>query len=204
MFAKAKQRGGDTLPKDVFDAAERVCKTTLECDDVLTLLDEDGYTPAALAPLKKAMGQAGCFVLGQLAEPTDVKKAIALYDIACPSVVADDGREDIYSKPACDRLGQMYEEGQGFEKDSDRAFYYASLACTRVEREQDHAACVRRALLHARGYWRSNLFGKTPRMLAKIYFYGDDEPAQGHECERPSVTELCKTHEKAILSSTWR
>jgi TPR repeat protein len=244
MFARAKQRGGDTLPKEVFAAAERVCKATLECDDVLTLLDEDGYTPAALAPLRKAMGQAlaaqclegdcvcgeaarllapddarredlarigcddgepdGCFVLGQLAEPNAMEKAALLYDIACPAVIADDGREEIYSKPACDRLGQMYEEGKGFEKDSDRAFYYASLACTRVEREQDHGACVRRALLHARGYWRSNLFGKTPRMLAKIYFYGDDEPAEGHECERPSVAELCKTNEKAVLSSTYR
>ncbi|HVY45326.1 MAG TPA: hypothetical protein VHB21_05575, partial [Minicystis sp.] len=144
------------------------------------------------------------YVLGALAEPRDRKAAIALYELACPSAVAGDGREDIYSKPACDRLGQLYETGQGFEKDSDRAFYYASLACTRAVREQDHAYCVRRALFHARGYYRSDVFGKTPRMLGKLYFYGDDVPSDGHECERPSVAALCKENEKAILASPYR
>src|SRR5262249_36552423 len=58
LFQREKVRGGDSLPEQVFAVALRVCKSTLECDEVVTMLDENGYTPAAVTPVKNAMGDA--------------------------------------------------------------------------------------------------------------------------------------------------
>jgi TPR repeat protein len=174
LFRKEKVRGGDTLPKEIADLALRICATTHECDAVMLMLDENGYTPAAVAPVRKAAGEelvtaclAGececgeaaryldsgdartldlakigcddgdpeaCYVLGDLFErgvgvAKDGVKAFVLYQQACPTVLAEDGRADIYSKAACDRLSAWAEEGVDVEKDRDRAFFYANLAC---------------------------------------------------------------------------
>jgi TPR repeat protein len=236
LYRREKARGGDSLPKDVLDLAERICASTLECDDVMMMLDKNGYGPAALAPLKKSAGEAlvaaclagdcvcgeaipyldagdprradlarigcdggepdACYWLGRQTEPSDMNKAIALYDVACPPITTSEDLEEIYSRAACDRLSELNEEGRALDKDSDRAFFYATLACTRGGFERDHAPCLRRAMFHARGYkgdlrWSTETSGQ----IADDFFYGI---LDAKECERPSVQALCKEQEGAM------
>jgi TPR repeat protein len=239
LFRKEKVRGGDALPKDVADLAQRICATTHECDAVMLMLDENGYTPAALAPTRKAAGEAlvtaclegececgeaaryldagdartldlarigcddgepeACYVLGDLYErgigvAKDGVKAFGLYQQACPTVLADDGRADIYSKAACDRLSAWSEEGVDVEKDRDRAFFYANLACPGDGIEVDHSFCVHRAIFHSVNEYRSREnYLMTTGDVGRMIFHGaDTPPADGKECSRPSVAELCK------------
>lgn len=240
LFRKEKKRGGDALPNEIAELSTRICKATHECDEVMLMLDENGYTPAALAPLRKAFGEEltgacvegecvcgeaarylddgdaraadlakigcddgepdACFVLGDLYErgaggvPKDVPKAIALYQVACPSFVADDRRADVVSQAACDRLSIKYEEGKDLEQDRDRAFFYSSLACTGEGVTFEHAFCVRRAVYHSKHnyVWRSHYL-LTTNQVGQLIFNGPDyEPLNAKECERPSVVELCK------------
>jgi TPR repeat protein len=240
LYRKEKTRGGDTLPKEIADLALRICTTTHECDEVMLMLDENGYTPAAIAPVRKAAGEAlvtacldgececgeaaryldagdartldlarigcnegdpeACFVLGDRYErgagvAKDQIKAFALYQQACPAVLAEDGREEIYSKAACDRLSAWSEEGTDVEKDRDRAFFFARLACPGDGIALDHAFCVHRAVFHAaHDYRASEYFLKTPQDIGRLFFHGvDRSPVNGLECSRPSVAELCKT-----------
>jgi TPR repeat protein len=239
LFRKEKTRGNDTLPKEIADLAQRICATTHECDEVMLMLDENGYTPAAVAPVRKAAGEAlvtaclegecdcgeaaryldpgdartldlarigcnegdpeACFVLGDLYErgagvTKDLVKAFGLYQQACPSVLAEDGREEMYSKAACDRLSAWSEEGTDVEKDRDRAFFYARLACRGDGIELDHSFCVHRAIFHSvHEYRASEYFLRTTEDIGRLFFHGvDSSPVDGKECSRPSVVELCK------------
>ncbi len=208
LYAREKTRGGDALPAALYAIAERICRTTLECDDVFMMLDKDGYTPTALAPLRKAVGEAltaAClegecvcgeaaryldagdprvadlarmgagdgepdafFVLGDLHDRgAGVEKspvtAFGLYELACPAELAADEREERYSKAACAWLAERYEEGATLEKDSFRAYYYASEACTRGGFERDHAPCLLRGRLHAQyGFRDPDFILETP------------------------------------------
>jgi TPR repeat protein len=239
LYRREKTRGGDVLPPEIATIAERICRTTLECDDVFMMLDKDGYTPAALAPLRKTAGESlttaclegdcvcgeaaryldatdprladlarmgcddgepdGCFVLGDLYDRgAGVEKSAAtafgLYDVACPSLVADDGREELYSKAACARLAERYEEGETLEKDVFRAFFYSTLACTRGGYERDHLPCLRRGRLHAQNQFKKyDDYMTTPLAAGLEFFFGaSGEPVDAKECERPSVAALCK------------
>ena len=203
------------------------------------MLDENGYTPAAVAPVRKAAGEAlvtgcldgacecgeaarylepgdartldlarigcddgepeACFVLGDLHErgagvDKDRVKAFLLYQQACPSVLAEDGREDIYSKAACDRLSAWSEEGVSVEKDRDRAFFYARLACKGDGIALDHSFCVHRAIFHSVNEYRSwDHYLMTTQDVGRLFFHGPDSPPiNGKECSRPGVAELCK------------
>lgn len=241
LYRKEKKKGGDTLPAEVLELAERVCKSTLECDDVAMMLDRNGYTPAALAPFRKSAGEAlvaaclsgecvcgeaalylepkdarvadlarmgcddgepdACYLLARAAEEGDPKTAAALYEIACPAILASDGRAEGYSKRACDRLAELSEQGKLFDKDSDRAFFYSTLACTRPGNERDHAPCLRRALFHGRGYMGDRRWGlQTAVEVAREHFYGRQDPPG--ECARPSVADACKRDEPALLRAT--
>jgi TPR repeat protein len=239
LFSKEKKRGGDELPKEIADLAQRICTTSRECDEVMLMLDENGYTAAATAPVRKAVGEAltaacldgececgeaaryldpgdarvldlarigcddgepdACFVLGDLYErgaglDKDLVKAFALYDQACPSVMASDGRADIYSKAACDRLSAWSEAGTDVEKDRDRAFFYAKLACPGDGVAIDHSFCVHRAIFHSVNEYRSmDHFLMTTQDIGRLIFHGPEgKPIEGKECSRPSVAELCK------------
>jgi len=202
------------------------------------MLDKNGYTPAALAPLRKTLGEAlttlclegdcvcgeaaryldpadariadlarmgcddgepdACFVLGDLYDRgAGVEKspatAFRLYEVACPPVIAGDGREERYSKAACALLAQRYGDGDGMEKDIYRSYYYASLACTRGGFERDHTPCLRRGLLHAQHQFRSDDILGSPLSAGLRFFFGIDvDPVNAKECERPSVQALCK------------
>lgn len=236
LYQREKTRGGDALQPEIAAIAERICRTTLECDDVLMMLDKDGYTPAALAPLRAKLGEAltaacmegdcvcgeaaryldpgdlriadlarmgcddgepdACFVLGDLYDrgagiEQSAATAFALYTLACPAELAADGREEIYSKPACARLAERYEEGKAFEEDVFLAYYYVSRACTRGGFERDHAPCLRRGRMHAREHFKDpQHWLETPEQSARRFFFGD--PMNGNECERPSVEAICK------------
>ena len=239
LFTKEKTRGGDTLPKEIEGLAQHICATTHECDEVMLMLDENGYTPAAIAPVRKASGELlatacldgececgeaaryldpgdarivdlarigcddgepdACFVLGDLHErgaglDKDLVKAFTLYEQACPSVMASDGREDIYSKAACDRLSAWAEAGADVEKDRDRAFFYAKLACPGDGIAMDHSFCVHRAIFHSVHDYRAWDLGLMPTGDAgRLLFHGaDGTPIDAKECSRPSVAELCK------------
>jgi TPR repeat protein len=245
LYEREKARGGDVLPAEIAAIAERICRTTLECDDVFMMLDKNGYAPAALAPLRKAVGEAlaaaclegecvcgeaaryldaddprlvdlarmgagdgepdAIFVLGDLHErgagvEKDPTAAFALYELACPAELAADEREERYSKPACARLAERYEEGATLEQDSFRAYYYASRACTRGGFERDHAPCLLRGRLHAQyGFRDPKIIFEPPSQLARRFFFGlGAPPVNGKECERPSVEELCKRDAKLI------
>jgi TPR repeat protein len=238
LYRREKTRGGDVLPPEITAIAERICRTTLECDDVVMMLDKNGFAPAALAPLRKTVGEAlttaclegdcvcgeaaryldaadgrlvdlarmgcddgepdACFVLGDLYDRgSGVEKnpgtAFRLYEVACPPVIAADGREERYSKAACARLAERYEEGQALEKDVYRAYFYASLACTRGGFERDHVPCLRRGLLHAQHEFRPEDALESPLAAALRVFFGPTgDPVNAKECERPSVAALCK------------
>lgn len=239
LLGKEKTRGGDALPKEVAELAERVCKATHEYDEVIMMLDENGYTPSAVAPVRKAAGEElvraclegecvcgeaaryleptdarvadlarigcddgepdACFVLGDLYErgagmAKDAQKAFSLYQLACPSTVASDGRADIVSKAACDRLSVKYEEGAELAQDRDRAFFYSTLACKGESVEVDHAFCVHRAIFHAKHDYRSRThYLLTTTEAGRLFYHGSDtEPVKAKECDRPSVAELCK------------
>ncbi len=239
LYRKEKTRGGDTLPQEIADLALRICTTTHECDEVMLMLDENGFAPAALAPVRKAAGEAlatacldgdcecgeaaryldagdaraldlarigcnegdpeACYVLGDRYErgdglTKDVMKAFGLYQQACPAVLAMDGREEIYSRAACDRLSAWSEEGTDVEKDRDRAFFFAKLACPGDGIALDHALCVHRAIFHSVHDYRSpDHFTMTPQDIGRQFFHGvDSSPVDGKECSRPSVAELCK------------
>ena len=203
------------------------------------MLDENGYTPAAIAPLRKAAGEVlvsacldgececgeaaryldpgdarildlarigcddgepdACFVLGDLYErgagqDKDLVKAFARYQQACPSVMASDGRADIYSKAACDRLSAWSEAGVDVEKDRDRAFFYAKLACPGDGVAIDHSFCVHRAIFHSVNEYRSwEHFLMTTADVGRLIFHGPEgTPIEAKECSRPGVAELCK------------
>ena len=239
LFRKEKTRGGDELPKAIADLARQICAATHECDEVMLMLDENGYTPAATAQVRKASGELlvsacldgececgeaaryldpgdariadlarigcddgepeACFELGDLHErgagvDRDLVKAFALYQQACPSVMAADGREDIYSKAACDRLSAWSEAGTDVEKDRDRAYFYSTLACPGDGIAIDHAFCVHRAIFHSVNEYRSSdHFLMTTNDIGRLIFHGPDgKPIDGKECSRPSVAELCK------------
>lgn len=239
LFRKEKKRGGDALPKEVAELAERVCKATHECGEVMLMLDENGYTPSAVEPVRKAAGEElvraclegecvcgqaaryldptdariadlakigcddgepdACFVLGDLYErgagvTKDMAKAFSLYQLACPTIIADDGRADIVSKAACDRLSTKYEEGTDLAQDRGRAFFYSTIACQGDGIELDHSFCVRRAIFHAQHDFRSrDHFLLTTGEVGRLIFHGrESEPVNGKECNRPSVAELCK------------
>lgn len=244
LVRREKTKAGETLPKEVLELAERICKSTLECDDITMMLDKNGYGPAALAPYRKSAAEAlvaaclagdcvcgeaasylepgdakiadlarigcddgepdACYLLGRLGEEADPKNAVALYNLACPTVLAADGRADVYSKKACDRLAELNEEGRLVDKDSDRAFYYSTLACSRSGFERDHAPCLRRALFHGRGYMGDQRWGlRTAMEIAREVFYGSEgAPVDAKECTRPSVQEACKRDEPRLLKST--
>ncbi len=245
LYRREKTRGGDLLPASVSAIAERICKETLECDDVFMMLDKNGYTANALAPLRGKVGEAlasaclegecvcgeaaryldggdprllelarmgagdgepdAMFVLGDLHDrgwlaaksPTT---AFGLYEAACPAELAADDREEQYSKLACARLAERYEEGESLEKDAFRGYYYASAACPRGGFERDHAPCLRRGLMHARyGFKAPDARHETPRELARRFFFGSaGSPVDGKECERPSVAALCERDEGIV------
>jgi TPR repeat protein len=175
------------------------------CGAAAAYLDEKDGRRLDLAKLGCDAGEPeACHLLGRATEERDPRGAVALYNVACPSVVSADWRSDMYSKAGCDRLVELHEEGRFVPKDSDRGFFYSTLACTRPGFERDHAPCVRRALYHARGY-RGELRWSTMTNgdIARDAFYGAlGSTLHAKECERPSVAALCKREEKAILLVT--
>ena len=239
LFRKEKNRGGDVLPKEVAELATAICKETHECDEITLMLDENGYTPAAIAPVRKAFGEElaraclegecvcgeavryleqtdaripdlaamgcddgepdGCYALGDVHErgmgvSKDVGQALALYQVACPPMVADDQRADIVSQSACHRLSIKYDEGQDLEKDRDRAYFYSTLACPGEGVNIDHSYCVRRAVFHGKyDYLWRKMYRLTTYEIGQLIFRGpSNEPINEQECERPSVAALCK------------
>jgi TPR repeat protein len=245
LYARQKAKNGYALPADLAGVVERLCATTLECDDVFMMLDKDGYTPDALAPVRKAAGERlvarcldgdcvcgeaaryldpadprlldlarigcddgepdACFVLGDLYDrgagvERSPATAFALYEVACPSALASDRREERYSKAACARLAERYEEGTSLEKDVFRAYFYTTLACTRGGFERDHAPCVRRGRLQIQNnFGKFELTLQTNAETAREFFYGiEGDPVNGKECERPSVEALCKRDASAL------
>ena len=172
------------------------------CGRAASYLDEGDPRALDLARMGCEDGEPdACWLLGRATEASDARNALALYDVACPSIVGDDGRPEIWSKRACDRLSELSEEGKLMAKDSDRAFYYSSLACTQSGLERHHAPCVRRALFHVRQYRGVSIwFPMTTGAIANEVFFGSNvAPGDGKECERPSVRELCKANEAAVL-----
>jgi TPR repeat protein len=234
LYRRDKADDPSALPGDVLELGLKVCAATLECDDVVMMLDKSGYDAAAVAPLKKRAGEAlvgaclagdcvcgeaasylddadprrvdlarigcdagepdACEIVARGLESTDVHAALALYAVACPAVVADDEREEIYSKRACDRLSELAEEGKVVDQDSPRAFFYSTLACTRGGFERDHAPCLRRGLYHARKFLgRLRWSTMTHKQVARSFFYGyDGATGDVDECARPSVAAACK------------
>jgi TPR repeat protein len=169
LYRREKTRGGDTLPPEVEALAERICKTTLECDDVFMMLDKNGYGPAALAPLRKTTGEAlaracleGSCVCGEAArflDPED-QRVLDLARIGC-----DDGEPE-----ACFMLGDLHERGAGVEKDLAAATRLYQAACPSVlasdDREERYskAACDRLAGMYEEG----RLFDED---IQRAYFY---------------------------------
>jgi hypothetical protein len=60
--------------------------------------------------------------------------------------------------------------------------------------EVDHSFCVHRAIVHSVHEYRSRQnYLMTTNDVGRMIFHGSDSPpAEGKECSRPSVAELCK------------
>lgn len=173
------------------------------CGEAARYLDPSDARVLDLAMIGCADGEPdACFVLGQHYErgagvEKDDRAAVRYYEMACPRVLAADGREEVYSKPACARLAERY-AGSGPEERL-REFHYASLACSRPGLERDHAPCVRRALLHYVHGFRSDTITQTSQSAGREFLFGDERTERdGKECERPSVRAACEKA-KAVI-----
>jgi TPR repeat protein len=132
LYKKTEPRPTGPLPDTIRNRAARLCKATLDCDSIMMMLDKDGFTPEALAPLRKDMGEAlaaacveGACTCGQAARYVDAADA-RLADLA--QLGCENGEAD-----GCFVLGTLFEEGRGgVEKDFARAFSLYEVACPRV------------------------------------------------------------------------
>jgi len=186
------------LRSDVGDDLAAAClEGDCTCGEAARYLDPSDARVLDLAQIGCAEGEPdGCFVLGDRYEhgagvEKDDRAALRYYELACPRVLADDGREEVYSKAACARLAERY-AGSGPEERL-REFHYASLACSHPGFERDHAPCVRRALLHYVHGFRSESITETSESAGREFLRGEDQtPVNARECERPSVRAECE------------
>lgn len=184
------------------------------CGDAAHFVPKDDARHLDLARFGCENGEAeGCYELGRLYEegvgvPKDEKAARALYELACPPYRprstdwGDEAKTGDYSPAACDRLAEIYEGGTMPPKDVPRAQYYAEFACKDPGMQYDHAPCIRLGR-----YWTSRAIrtgcktewctGDMANAMEK--FYGPRQaPAEGKECERPSVKALCDKYKGEI------
>jgi hypothetical protein len=68
------------------------------------------------------------------------------------------------------------------------------MACTRRGFERDHLPCLRRGRLQAQhGFKSYDDILESPLGSAIAFFFGTkDDPVNARECERPSVSAICK------------
>lgn len=179
------------------------------CGDAAQSLSPDDPRVPDLARWGCENGEAtGCFMLGKLHEEgrgveKDEVFARSLYEMACPASrpYAEYTWGD-YAPAACSRLAEWAEGGANPPKYQTRAVYYAEFACRNPGLERDHAYCLKLAK-----YWTSSTLSnkcstddgswcRDSVTRAEELLYGPKyPPAEGKECERPSVKAACDAME---------
>jgi len=183
------------------------------CGEAAMSLSADDPRVPDLARWGCENGEAtGCHVLAKLHEEgrgveKDEAFARSLYELACsssrPNYTLTVGE---YAPAACSRLADMAEGGVMPPKNPARAVFYAQYACRNPGHERDHSFCVKLAK-----YWTTGVLEQTcgsdadgcknSARLASDLFYGPDHPpADGKECQRPSVKALCDAFEPEVVA----
>ncbi|MEJ7727942.1 MAG: hypothetical protein WKG00_01875 [Polyangiaceae bacterium] len=126
--ARADRYWAAELPAAVRERALAICRDTLECDDVLMMLDDERYPVEAVAPLRAEMGTVlaeacldGACVCGQAAKllaATDQRR-LALAEAGC-----NDGEAE-----GCYELARAIEDGRAGPADPARALALYRVAC---------------------------------------------------------------------------
>ncbi len=178
------------------------------CGDAAASLPADDPRIADLARWGCENGEAaGCYLLGKLHEEgrgvdKDEDFARSLYETACPPTKGyADYYTPEYSPRACQRMAEIAQGGLMPPKDKDRAVYYAEYGCLRPGYERDHAPCVTYSRYWANGVLTSVCrpedasWCRSSLEQAEDNFHGKkSSPADGKECERPSVKAICDAH----------
>lgn len=148
------------VPAEVRARALAICRDTLECDDVLMMLDMERYPVAAVAPVRAEMGSVlaeacldGACVCGQAAKllSSSDERHLALAEAGCR-----DGEAE-----ACYELARAIEDGHAGPANLDQAMPLYRVACPGQrpleqepgprQGEYSPRACDRLAQLHERG-----------------------------------------------------
>lgn len=128
LFKRETPPEGGKLPSDLQKLAEEACSATLDCDDIYTVLDRNGITPEALAPVRAAFASAlveGCkagdCTCGEATKylPDGDPQTFDLAALGC-----ENGEPE-----GCYALGRLFEEGKGVEKSEARAKALYDVAC---------------------------------------------------------------------------
>ncbi|MEZ4439602.1 MAG: hypothetical protein R3B72_10970 [Polyangiaceae bacterium] len=117
-----------SLPEAYATRALAICEATLQCDDVMMMLDKDGLRPEGLAPLRAKMGEIlvdacldGACVCGEAIRflaPEDPRRP-DLAQLGC-----GDGEAE-----GCYEVARLHEEGLGLAKDEAAMHRHLALAC---------------------------------------------------------------------------
>lgn len=128
LHARADKARRQAIAGTIQGEAEAICARTLECTDVLYALDENGYGPEVVAPVRVRAAEvltaaclAGDCTCGEAARHAaeDAPNRLALAELGC-----DDGEAE-----GCYELGRVYEEGRLVAKDEARARALYERAC---------------------------------------------------------------------------
>ena len=207
MLAPLRAHAGKTL---VQACVEGSCV----CGDAAQSLSADDARVPDLARWGCENGEPlGCYLLGKLHEEgrgveKDEVFARSLYETACPSTRPFSSYDYAdYEPAACARLAEMAEGGGLPPKNRDRAVYYAEYACLKPGLARDHAFCVKLAKYWTTGVLSSTCgsynaeYCRTSAQEAADVFYGPDyAPAEGKECQRPSVKAMCDALEPDVVA----
>jgi hypothetical protein len=208
----------DALAPIVSHASKALVQACAEgscvCGEAARHLPPDDPRVPDLARFGCENGEAsGCYILGKLHEEgrgveKDEVFARSLYELACPPArTTHSSFKGDFEPLACSRLAELAEGGALPPKNRDRAVYYAQYACLSPGYARDHAPCVKLARYWANGVLKSvcgsydGEYCRNSVDYAEELFYGPKyPPADGKECQRPSVKALCDAHEAEIVA----
>ncbi|HRI66767.1 MAG TPA: hypothetical protein PK156_21120 [Polyangium sp.] len=174
------------------------------CGDAAASLPPDDPRVLDLARWGCENGEAmGCYLLGKLHEEgrgveKDEAFARSLYELACPATRSSaDYTWSDFERAACTRLSELAQGGTNPPKDKQRAVFYQEYTCRNPGYERDHGYCLKMAKFWTTGIlsqscgadesWCRNSAARAEELMNGPKY----DPADGKECERPSVKAAC-------------
>lgn len=165
LYARADEARKRALGAGIVAEAQAICERTGECTDVLFSLDENGYGPDVVGPVRARAAEvltaaclAGDCTCGEAARyvAEEAPNRLALAEAGCA-----DGEAE-----GCYELGRLHEEGRGVPKDEARARALFELACPPMVPRSEWRAGPRRGEYSPRACDR----------LAELYEGGEMPP----------------------------